>query len=125
MIPADGQPAGSRAVTAGDDPTSARAHADRTVAPALDVVATMSVELLVALTLWTLVGRVADVLLATGPWLTVFGAVLGWAVGLSIVRRRAATSAPVEQERAPLVEEPNRVERRSSAGSPSESQDAG
>ncbi|MGI8574250.1 MAG: AtpZ/AtpI family protein [Egibacteraceae bacterium] len=98
MTPANGQPAESRAVAAGDDTPQARTRGDHPVADNLDAVVVMGVELVVALVLWTLVGRVADTLLETGPWLTVLGALFGWTVGLAMLRRRASES-PVPAER--------------------------
>lgn len=113
MTPANGQPADGGAVAAGDDTAKDGAGSGPEMDSTLDPVVLMSVELIVALALWTLVGRVADALLSTGPWLTVLGAVLGWTIGLTMLRRRAA-SAPAELDASPA--EPSPPEAASAGG---------
>lgn len=61
-----------------------------------DAGVTMTAELISAVVVWTGIGWLIDRWLDTDPWITVCGAVLGFALGMWLVFLRAAAQGKAE-----------------------------
>ncbi len=62
----------------------------------LDVIATIAIQVVVAISVWGLVGLLVDLLLGTGPWVQFGGLLLGTMIALVLSQRRATSLAESE-----------------------------
>lgn len=66
----------------------------------LDPLVVVAIGMVVATTLWGLVGFGIDLVLGTGPWLRFVGVAAGATIGLVLARRRATPVADDAAEHA-------------------------